>query len=80
VRGGRLRVALDGAEAEYVRRVDFKLGRRLVASDPGPRFERPLSRRSLRAPRAREVRAVAELTAGPARVVLARSLPRCGGR
>ncbi len=77
---GRLRVRLTGADAELVRDVNFKLGRRLAARDTTLGFEKILARRDLARTRSKELRAVAYLTAGPARVIAARSLPRCGVR
>ena len=77
--GGRLRVGVSG-DTDLVRGVSFKLDRRRVAHDAAEPFSRTLSRRTLRRGRgARRLRAVANLAAGaPARLVLARPLPRCG--
>lgn len=71
--GGRLRVTLDGREAEYVRDVNVKAGRRLLARDTEGPFVQRVRTRSRAA-----LRAVVYLTAGaPQRVVLERTLPRC---
>jgi hypothetical protein len=81
VGGGRLRVRLAGRDAEFVRDVSFKAGRRLVARATTARLERTLRRTTLRATRGRPLRAVVYLKAGaPERVVLERSLPSCGVR
>jgi hypothetical protein len=78
--GGRLRVGVTG-QVEQVRDVTFKLGRRRVAHDRRAAFARTLSRRTARSSRSRRLRAVAYLRDGdPKRMVLARSLPRCGRR
>ena len=75
---GRLRVELRG-DVDRVRDVTFKFGRRLIARDTAAPFRRLLSRRALRATRARRLRAVAYLSNGrPFRMILGRSLPRCG--
>lgn len=74
---GRLRVELRG-DVERVHDVSFKFGKRLIARDTAAPFRRVLPRRRLRATRARQLRAIAYLRRGqPARVIVARSLPRC---
>jgi hypothetical protein len=76
--GGRLRAELRG-DLDRVRDVSFKFGRRLIARDTAAPFRRLLPRRALRATRARRLRAVAYLRDGrPFRMILGRSLPRCG--
>lgn len=80
VAGGRLRVRLDGPEAEWVRDVNFKLARRLVARDTSAAFERTVGRAALDRTTARRLRAVVYLKSGPERVILSRSLPQCGPR
>ena len=79
-RGGRLRMSLAGADVERVRDVSFKFGRRLAARDTRVGFSRLAPRRMLARTRARRLRAVAYLEGRPAadRVVLSRSLLRCG--
>ncbi|MBA2348454.1 MAG: DUF3089 domain-containing protein [Solirubrobacterales bacterium] len=77
---GRLRVRLEGPDAELVRDVNFKLGKRLAARDTAGRFEKTVRPRDLARTRSKELRAVAYLTAGPPRVIAERSLPRCGVR
>jgi hypothetical protein len=77
---GRLRMNLVG-DVDEVGHVNFKFGRRLVARDTRARFERVASRRALARTKARRLRAVAYLRDGtPFRVILSRSLPRCGLR
>ena len=73
---GRLRVRLAGGTAR-VRRVEFRIGTRVVARDATAPFSRVLSRRTLRRSSATRLRAVAVTSAG-SRVVLSRTLPRCG--
>jgi type 1 glutamine amidotransferase len=78
VRGGRLRMRLTG-DGGNVRRVQFKLGKRLVRSDGSAPFAGTLSSRTLRRTRARSLRALAQLEDGSVRrVVVTRTLPRCG--
>jgi hypothetical protein len=74
-RGGRLGVALTG-DVGGVRDVSFKFGRRLVARDTAAPFRRTIRARTVRRTRARQLRAIAY--AGGDRVVLSRTLPRCG--
>jgi len=77
---GRLRVRLEG-EVDEVRDVNFKFDRRLMARDTEGAFEQTLDREALATTSAERLRAVAYLRDGsPFRVVLARSLPRCGLR
>ena len=77
--GGRLRAEVRG-DVGRVHHVNFKFGRRLVVRDRTAPFSRLLPRRALRASRARRLRAVAYLRDGPpVRLILGRSLPRCGG-
>jgi hypothetical protein len=79
--GGRLRVRLGGRDAGFVRDVNFKVDRRLAARRTAAPWERTLSPHLLRTTRARSLRAVAYLEEGaPFRLVLRRSLPRCGAR
>ena len=76
--GGALGVELRGDD-ELVRDVSFKFGKRLVSRDTAGAFARTISARTLASTSARRLRAVVYLKGGgPARVVLARSLPRCG--
>lgn len=75
---GRLRVGLAG-DASAVRRVEFRIGSRVMARDARAPFARVLSRRALRRTGGTRLRAVATTTAG-SRVVLSRSLPRCALR
>lgn len=79
--GGRLRVRLQG-ETEFVRDVNFKLGKRLVRRDARAPFQQAIPARSLRRARGDRLRAVVYLKGAAAepRVVLARTLPRCGTR
>jgi hypothetical protein len=77
VGGGRLRMNVVGADAA-VRDVNFKLDRRLVRRDVEPAFEQVLDRRTLARTGARRLRAVVYLRGGSQRVILSRSLPRCG--
>ncbi len=77
---GRLRVRLAGAEAEFVRDVNFKFGKRRVARDRTPAFDRTLSGRTVASTRAKTLRAIVYLEAGPKRVILERTLPSCGTR
>jgi hypothetical protein len=78
-RDHRMRVRVIGRDAEFVRSVDFKIGRRLAARDGRPGFERRIGPRRLRAAKgARRLRAVVFLEQGaPQRLVLERNLPRC---
>jgi hypothetical protein len=79
--GGRLRVALDGRDADLVRDVSFKFGTRLVARDDRAAFVQTVARRALARTRQRTLRAVAHLRAGrPERIIASRALPRCGVR
>ena len=76
-RRGRLHARVIGGSTEDVRRVDFKLNRRLIQRDTSEPFARTISRRTLRRTRARRLRAVVyDGTGRP--TVLSRSLPRCG--
>jgi hypothetical protein len=78
VEGGRLRVGLAG-QVEQVRSVSFRFGRRVVGRDTRGAFGRTLGRRTVRGTNARRLRAVVTLRDGdPPRMVLARTLPRCG--
>jgi pimeloyl-ACP methyl ester carboxylesterase len=74
---GRLRVALVGA-VQVVRKVDFKLGRRLLHRDTAAPFATTLGRATPRLASAGRLRAVATLSnpAGELRI-LSRRLPRC---
>ena len=73
---GRLRVVL-AASGVRVASVSFLLGRRRVARAGHAPFLRVLTRRVLARTRARRLRAVVTVRGGR-RVVLVRSLPRCG--
>jgi ABC-2 type transport system ATP-binding protein len=76
--GGGLLVRLAG-QVEQVRAVSFRFDRRVVARDTRAAFGRTLSRRTLRSTRARRLRALVTVRDGdPPRMVLARTLPRCG--
>ncbi|WP_372791440.1 DUF3089 domain-containing protein [Paraconexibacter sp.] len=77
---GRLRVRVSGPETEFIREVRFKFARRLVARDRSAAYERTLSGRTVASTRARTLRAVIRLDAGPRRVILQRTLPGCGTR
>ena len=80
VGGGRLRVGLGGRDREFARGVSLTAGRRL-AQGAGPAFTRTLSRRTVRRLLGRRLRAEVSLGLGaPERMVLTRSLPRCGLR
>lgn len=68
---GRLRVAVRGADTELVRSVDVRIGGRRVAR--GAALSRVV--RTRRGPK--QVRALLTLSAGPERVRLTRTLPRC---
>jgi triacylglycerol lipase len=75
--GGRLRIALTG-DVDTVRRVDFKLGRRLVHRDDAAPFSATLATGTPRLARARRLRAIAILSSPPGeRRILSRPLPRC---
>lgn len=75
---GRLRTRLTG-DIEAVRDVNFKLDKRLARRDVRAPFAATIAARTLRRTDAEHVRAVAYLRGpGSARVILARSLPRCG--
>ena len=75
---GRLRAELRG-DVDRVRDVNFKFGKRLIARDTSAPFRRLLPRRPLRLTRARRLRAVAYVRDGrPFRMILRRTLPRCG--
>jgi hypothetical protein len=82
VGGGRLRVTLGGPEAELVREVAVKAGRRTLARDRSAPFTVTLRRADLRRARAgrASLRAVAGLDTGGRPVVLERALPGCGLR
>ena len=78
--GGRLRVRVTG-DAAAIGHVNFKLDKHLVARDTAAPFESILGATALAHTRARHLRAVAYVASGsPLRVVLSRSLPRCGRR
>lgn len=77
---GRLRVSLAG-DVHAVRDVNFKLDRRLARRDVAVPFTGTIGRARLRRTSAERVRAVAYLRGpGHARVILARSRPRCDRR
>ena len=74
---GRLRIALAG-DVAAVRDVDFKLDRRRVRRDVSEPFAGLVGARVLRRARRARLRAVVYLDRPrSARVILARSLPRC---
>lgn len=74
---GRLRIALAG-DVDAVRDVDFKLDRRRVRRDVSEPFAGRVGARVLRRSRGARLRAVVYLDRPrSARVILARSLPRC---
>ena len=75
---GKLRIALAG-DLDAVRDVAFKLGRRLVRRDLSAPFAGTLAGAVLRSTRRTRLRAIVNL-AGPGggRLILARSLARCG--
>jgi hypothetical protein len=76
---GRLRVRLDGRDAELVRDVTFRLGGRVVGrARAAAGLERTVARRTLARIRSRTLRATARLDAGPRQVELARRAPSCG--
>jgi triacylglycerol lipase len=75
--GRRLQIALTG-DVDAVRRVDFKLGRRLVHRDDAAPFAATVAATTPRRARARRLRAIAILDSPPGeRRVLSRPLPRC---
>ena len=77
-RRGRLLARVTG-DTDDVRRINFKLDKRLARSDSTAPFARTIGRRKLSRTRARRLRAVVYAGAGrPA--VLSRTLPRCGSR
>jgi hypothetical protein len=77
---GRLRVDLLG-DVRAVRTVDVKVDKRLVARAADARLRHVIGRRVLGRTKARRLRVVASLRYGDRpRVVLSRSLPRCGLR
>lgn len=76
---GRLRVAVTGRERDFVHSISFTLGGRIVARGDADRLQQSVGRRVLRAARGKKLRAVVGLRHGSReRLVLARSLPRCG--
>ena len=75
-RRGRLHVALRHA-GPAVRRVDFRLGRRLVARDRTRPFRTTLARRTLQNTRGRHVRAVIFASGGGPASMLRRTRPSC---
>ncbi len=79
--GGRLRVALAGRDAEFVRSAVVKLGSRTAPGAGRGTLPRVLSRGTVRGGRGKALRAVVALGQGqPQQLVLARSLPSCGVR
>jgi DNA-binding beta-propeller fold protein YncE len=77
---GRAKVRLDG-EVDAVREVAFTAGDRLLARDRHAPFVKTLRRSTLRELRGRRLRAVADVSRGPAaRAEKAGALPSCGGR
>ncbi|HEX2233366.1 MAG TPA: hypothetical protein VHG69_08380 [Thermoleophilaceae bacterium] len=77
-RGGALRVRLGG-ETEAVRRVGFRIGRRLIGRDRKPPFARTIGPRALARFEGRRLRAVASVSRGPGlRLVRTATLRRCG--
>ncbi len=82
LRPGRLRIALRTTKygpdrADDVKAVRFRFGRRTVARDGAGPFVKFVSRRALARSRERRVVAVIDRRNG-ARMVLSRTLPRCG--
>ena len=75
VGGGRLQVEIRGGDA---RSAEFRFGSRRVARDARVPLVRTIARRAVARTRAR--RLVAVVRTGSGRVVLSRSLPRCGVR
>ncbi len=76
---GRLRMNVVGEDVDAVRDVSFKFDKRLVRRDTAAPWRRVAPRRALERTGARRLRAVVYLRGGnPPRVVLGRSLPRCG--
>jgi hypothetical protein len=72
-RGARLRLRLTGRDAEFARRVVFKLGKLRVARDTRRPFKTTVGRRTLEASSARKVRALVRLRQGaPERLALSR--------
>jgi hypothetical protein len=77
-RAGRLWARLLARDLAAVRRVDFKLGSRLVRRDPRAPFTATVGPRMLQRARTRSLRAVVQLRdSARARAVLRRTLPRC---
>jgi triacylglycerol lipase len=78
VRGGRLHYALAG-DLETVRGVEFKLGRRLVRRDASAPFTGTLAARHVRSHGGARLRAIVSLEgAARTRMIVSRTLPRCG--
>jgi hypothetical protein len=68
-------------DADLIRDVRFKLGKHQVRRDTQAPFEQTLARRTLRRTRATSLRAVVyPHDRGTPRVILSRTLPRCGLR
>lgn len=77
-RDGRLDMSIRG-DRGLVRDVNFKVDKRLVRRDVKAPFEQILERRTLATTRAASLRAVVYLRGpGSERIILRRSLPRCG--
>jgi hypothetical protein len=73
-----LRVRVSGRDAGFVRRADFRLGRRLVARDRTRAFRARIGREALLRSKAKRVKAIAQLRLGaPARRVLSLPIPAC---
>ena len=77
-RKGRLLARVTG-DTDDVRRINFKLDRRLARSDSTAPFARTIGRHRLSRTRARRLRAVVYAGAGRP-TVLSRTLPRCGSK
>lgn len=80
-RGRTVRATLDGADADAVASVAFRVGSRTVGRDAAPPFTASLPRRSGTAGRGGRLTAVATLARGQATsLTLRRTLPACGAR
>ncbi|HEV2752762.1 MAG TPA: CocE/NonD family hydrolase [Solirubrobacteraceae bacterium] len=76
---GRLRMNVVGEDVDAVRDVSFKFSKRLVRRDTAAPWQQVASRRALERTGATRLRAIVFLREGnPPRVILGRSLPRCG--
>ena len=65
-------------DVDAVRRVTFKVGRRMLGRDAAAPFRHTIGRRALRRWRGRILRAIVEVTRGPDSRVKRRLTLRCG--